>query len=130
MAPITRHDIELWPHSVHMLVKCVALLGTLRWPQGGGVDIGVGCVSFVEVLILYELWAGERLDLEKAVPRYRGAGRPISVSAVPFGPGTNIWRSYRYIGALFRALVALPGGIRRFVPCEVGANHCRHLHAS
>ena len=32
------------------------------------------------------------------------------------------------IGALFRALVALPGGIRRFVPCDVGANHCRPRH--
>ena len=41
--------------------------------------------------------------------------------AVPFGPGTDIWRSCRYIGALFLALVALPGSIRRFVSCEVGA---------
>ena len=55
----------------------------------GGVDLGVRGVSFVEVLILYELWAGERLDLEKAVPRYRRAGRSISVSAVPFGQGTD-----------------------------------------
>ena len=81
-----------------------------------------------EVPILCELWAGERLDLDKAVPRYRGAGRSISVSAVPFGPSTDIWRSCRCIGALFRALVALPGGVRRFVSCEVGANHCRLRH--
>ena len=51
-----------------MLVKWVAFPGTLHWPQGG-VDLGVGSVSFVEVLVLCELWAGERLDLEKAVPR-------------------------------------------------------------
>ena len=44
----------------------------------------------MEVLILLELWAGERLVLEKAVPRYRRAGRSISVSAVPVGPGTDI----------------------------------------
>ena len=31
-------------------------------------DLGVGGVSFVEILILYELWAGERLVVEKAVP--------------------------------------------------------------
>ena len=73
-----------------MLVKWVAFLYTLHWPQGGA-DLGVGGVSYVELLILYELWAGERLDLEKAVPRYRRAGRSISVSAVPFGPGTDIW---------------------------------------
>ena len=44
-----------------------------------------GGVSFVEMLILFELWAGERLVLEKAVPRYRRPGRQISVSAVLFG---------------------------------------------
>ena len=74
------------------------------------------------------MWAGERLDLEKAVPRYRRAGRSISVSAVPFGPDTDIWRSCRYIGALFRALDGLPVGIRRFVFCDIGANHCRLRH--
>ena len=125
--PITCHDIELWPYSVGMLLKWVAFLYTLHWPQSGA-DLGVGGVSYVELLILYELWAGERLDLEKAVPRYRRVGRSISVSAVPFGPGTEIWRSRRYIGALFRALVAVPGGVRRFVSCEVGANHCRLRH--
>ena len=54
------------------------------------------------MLILYELWAGERLVLEKAVPRYRRPVRPSSVS-----------------------LCALPGGIGRFMLCDVGANHCR-----
>ena len=70
----------------------VAFLSSLHWPAAG-TDLGVGGVSFVEVLILYELWAGERPVLEKAVPRHRRPGRPISVSAVPSGPGTDIWRS-------------------------------------
>ena len=98
----------------------MAFLSTLHWPQVGA-DLGVGGVSHVELLILYELWAGERLDLEKAVPRYLRAGRSISVSAVPFGPG-------RFLGALSRALVVLPGGIRRVVSCDDGANHCRLRH--
>ena len=38
-------------------------------------------VSHVELLILHEVWARERLVLEKAVPRCRWHGRPISVSA-------------------------------------------------
>ena len=38
--------------------------------------------------------------MEKAHPRYLRPGRPISVSAVPFGPGIDIWRSCRFIGAL------------------------------
>ena len=32
---------------------------------------------------------------------YRRPERPISVSAVPFGPSTDIWRSCKFIGALF-----------------------------
>ena len=53
----------------------------------GSADLGVGGISDVELLIMYELWAGERLSLEKAHPRYLRPGRPIAVSAVPFGPG-------------------------------------------
>ena len=89
----------------------------------------VGGVSCVELLILYELSAGERLSLEKAHPRYLRPGRPISVSAVPFGPGIDIWRSCRFIGAMMRSLCLLPGGLRRFVPCSIiGADHCRLRH--
>ena len=109
------------------MVKWVSFLNTLHWPVGS-LDLGVGGVSYVELLILYELWAGERLSLEKACPRYFRPGRPISVSAVPFGPGIDIWRSCRFIGALMRSLCLLPGGLRRFVPCSIGANHCRLRH--
>ena len=77
------------------------------------------------LLILYELWAGERLSLEKAQPRYLRPARPISVSAVLFGPGIDIWRSCRFIGSLMRSLCFLPGGLARFIPCSIGANHCR-----
>ena len=87
-----------------------------------------GCVSYVELLILYELWAVERLTLEMAHPLYLRPGRPISLSAVPFGPGIDIWRSCRFIGATMRSLCMLPGGLGRFVPCSIGANHCRLRH--
>ena len=59
-------------------------LGSLHW-LAGGRDLAVGGISYVELLILCELWAGERLSLEKAHPRYLRPERPISVSAVPFG---------------------------------------------
>ena len=105
----------------------VTFLGSLHWPVGGA-DLGVGGVSNVELLILFELWAGERLALEKAHPRYLRPGRPISVSAVPFRPGIDIWRSCRFVGAFMRSLCTLPGGSGRFVPCAGGANHCRLGH--
>ena len=63
-------DVAAWPYSVGILVKWVSFLGSLYWPAARA-DLGVGGVSFVEVLILCELWARERLVLEKAVPRYR-----------------------------------------------------------
>ena len=46
---------------------------------------------------MFELKACERVDLEKAVPRYCRAGRSISMSVVLPGPGTGIWSSCRYI---------------------------------
>ena len=103
------------------------LFWTLHWPAAGA-DLGGGGVSLAEILIFYVLWCCERLVWEKAVPRYRRRGRSISVSAVPLGPGTDIWRSCRFLGALFRALHTMPGGIGGFIPCGVGANHCRLRH--
>ena len=111
---INADDVAQWPYTPGLLVKWVSFLGSLHWPAHGG-DLWVGGVSYVELLILYELWAGERLVLEKAHPRYLRPGRPISVSAVPFGP-------------MMRSPCFLPGGLGRFVPCSVGANHCRLRH--
>ena len=120
-------DVAQWPYTLGLMVKWVSFLSSLHWPAHDW-DLGVGGISYVELLILYELWAGERLVLEKAHPRYLRPGRPISVSAVPFGPGIDIWRSCRFIVALMRSLCLLPGGLGRFVPCSIGANHCRLRH--
>ena len=67
-----------------LLVKWVSFLSSLHWPVGD-VDLGVGGVSYVELLILYELWAGERLFLEKAHPRYLRPGAPN------FSVGCSFW---------------------------------------
>ena len=124
---ICAEDIAHWPYIPGLLVKWVSFSGGLHW-SAGGLDLGVGGISYVELLILYELWAGERLSLEKAHPRHLWPGRPISVSAVPFGPGIDMWRSCRFIAAVMRSLCWLPGGLGRFVPCSVGADHCRLRH--
>ena len=82
---ICADDVAQWPYTPGFLVKWVSFLGGLHWPAGG-LDLGVGGVSYVELLILCELWAGERLSLEKACPHYLRPGRQISVSVVPYGP--------------------------------------------
>ena len=86
-------------------------MSSLHWPVGD-LDLGVDGVSFVELLILYELWAGERLSLEKAVPRYLRPGRPISLSAVPFGPGIDFLAllSFYWCFDEVSFLVAWPAG--------------------
>ena len=127
VSAICAEDITHWPFTPGLLVKLVSFFFSLHWPAGG-LDLGVVGISNVELLILYEHRAGERRSLEKATPRYLRPGRPISVSAVPFGPGIDIWRSCRFIGALMRSLCLLPGGLGRFVPSSVGANHCRLRH--
>ena len=57
------------------------------------MDLGVGGISYVELLILFELWAGERLVLEKAHPRCLRPGRPmfLLVRAMIFGARVVSW---------------------------------------
>ena len=102
----TAGDVGAWPYSVGLLVSWVTFLGTLHWPAVGA-DLGVGGVSFVEMFFQYELWAGERLVLEKAVPKCRRPGRPTSVSAVPFGLGIDIWSFGTLHGVLLLSWKAL-----------------------
>ena len=60
VACIGEGDVAAWPFSVGLLAKFAHFLGSLHWPCGAG-DLGVGGVSYLELLILYERWAGERL---------------------------------------------------------------------
>ena len=55
------------------MVKWVTFLGSLHWPAGG-LDLGVGGISFVELFTLYELWAGERLSLRLCFKLASGLG--------------------------------------------------------
>ena len=67
----------------------MTFLGSLHWPVGGA-DLGVGGVSNVQLLILFELWAGERLALEKAHPRYlKARGAQFQCRLFPFRPGID-----------------------------------------
>ena len=109
------------------LVKLASFLSSLTWPSEV-VDLGAGGISYVELLILYERWAGERLRIEESLPKYRRPGRPISVSAAPLCPDAEIWKLCMFFGHMLRALVRLPGGLGRFLPVRIGANHSRLGH--
>ena len=111
-----------------LLCRYAGLVGRFSWYSAltsCWVDGGGRGVSYVELLIFYDLLAEERPGLGKAVACHRRPRRPISVSAGPSGRGIDIWRSCRFIGCLMKAVCGLQQGIGRFIPCWIGANHCR-----
>ena len=57
---ITGADIAAWPYSVSILIRFTSFLNTLHWPSGAD-DFGHFGISFLELLILFEQWAGHRL---------------------------------------------------------------------
>ena len=47
------------------------------------------------------------------------------MSAVLLGSVIDFWKSCMFLGGTLRALRDLSGGLARFLPGEVDANHCR-----
>ena len=124
---ITDADIAAWPYSVGILVRFTSFLGTLHRPSGS-LDLGHFGISFLELLILFEQWAGHRLLSEKVTrPRVR-AGRPISLPSVPVSEGIEIRHGCQFLSSLLRALGKLPGGLGRFLPCRLGTHLSRLRH--
>ena len=52
----------------------------------------------------------------------------FSVGCSSWSRQFDIGRSCRFLGSLVRFLALLPGGLIRFLPCRIGANHCRLRH--
>ena len=89
------------------------------------MELGHFGVSFLEVLILFELWAGHRLLSEKVTRLHERVNRHISISFVPVSEGIEIRHGCQFISSLVRAFGKLPGGIGRFLPCL--SSRLRHL---
>ena len=117
---ISGADIAAWPYSVGILCKFTAFLGTLHWPVGSK-DLGHFGVSFFELLILCEQWAGHRLLGEKVTGPHVRTNRLILIPSVPVSKGIEIRRGCQFLSSLVSALAKLPGGIGRFLPCQVGS---------
>ena len=91
-------------------------------------DLGHFGVSYLEVLILFEQWAGHCLLSEKVTRPHERAHRPITISCVPVSGGIVMRQGCRFISSLVRALGELPGGTGRFLPCQVGSRTSRLRH--
>ena len=70
------------------------------------------CLVFGSLSLMYKVWAGERLIIEKPMV--------ISVSAAVICPGADIGRLCRFLSNLFQGLGGLPGGLGSFIPCGLG----------
>ena len=124
---ISGADVAAWPCSVGILCKFTASFGTLHWPVGSE-DMGHFGVSFLELLILFEQWAGHRLLSKKVTRPHARANRLIFLPSVPVSEGIEIRHGCQFISSLVRALAKLPGGIGRFLPCRVGSHMSRLRH--
>ena len=109
-------DIAAWPYSAGILCTFTAFLRTLHWPTGSE-DMGHFWVSFLELLILFEQWAGHRLLSEKVTRPHVRANRPFSFPSVPVSEGIEIRHGCQVISSLVRALAILPGVLVGF--CHV-----------
>ena len=124
---ITADDVAAWPYSVGILVRFTSFLSTLHWPSGAG-DLGHFGVSFLELLIFFEQWAGHRLLSEKVTRPHVKANRPVLLPSVPVSEGIEIRHGCQFLSSLVRALAKLPGGLDRFLPCSLGSHMSRLRH--
>ena len=124
---ITAADIAAWPCSVGILVRFTSFRGTLHWPSDSS-DLGHFGISFLELLILFEQWAGHRLLSEKVTRPHVRAGRSILFPSVPVSEGIDLRHGCQFLSSSVRALAKLPGGLGRFLPCSLGSHMSRLRH--
>ena len=125
--PITQDDVSVWLNSVDILLVFSSFLASLHWPQGNP-DLGKFGISYFELLLMFEIFAGHRLHAEKAVRPHLCPRRPLVFSGFSVGIGQEIRHGCQFLQSLFRALGHLPGGLLRFIPCQPSAHHARLLH--
>ena len=101
----------------------------MHWPTGSD-GLGHFGISFLELLILFEQWAGHRLLSEKVTRPHVRANRPVLIPSVPVSEGIEIRHGCQFISSLVRALAKLPGGEEEGVlagSCLVVGSHMSRL---
>ena len=68
------------------------------------VDMGHSGVSFLELLILFERWAGHRLLSDKVTGPHVRANRPMLIPFFPMSEGIEIRHGCQFTSSLVRAL--------------------------
>ncbi len=127
LLPITQEGVAVWPYSVNILLVFSSFLASLHWPQGNP-DFGKIGISYFELLLMFEIFAGHRLHAEKAIRPHLRPRRPLGFSGFSVGKGQEIRHGCQFLHSLFRALGHLPGGLVRFIPCQPSAHYTRLLH--
>ena len=79
----------------------------------------------MELLILFEQWAGHRLLNEKVTRPHVRAGRPILLPSVPVSEVIEVRHGCQFLSSLVCALAKLPGGLGGFLPCSLGSHMSR-----
>ena len=93
---------RLWyPSLPHFRRFLIAVSRTIVIPNGRA---GVALVSFVELLVMYDMFEGSDSGMRKPFPRGLGLGGPLVHVC-----GMQIWRTSGLLGHMLRALDELPG---------------------
>ena len=108
-------------------LSSLLFLASLHWPQGDP-DLGKFGVSYFELLLLFEIYAGHRLHAEKAIGPHLRPRRLLFFSGFPVDLGQEIRHGCQFLHSLFRSLGHHPGGLVRFIPCHPSAHYTRLMH--
>ena len=116
---ISPADLAHWPNGAGMLFQFTKFsqLSALHHSQLQ-ILVHMG-VSFVEFLIIYER-TGHTLLVESVVPSRERAGLPLCTISRPAVRCAAIRLACQLIERILRALVGLPDGLHRLIPCSLG----------
>ena len=68
--------VAAWPKSVDILLVFSSFLASLHWPQEVS-DLGKFGISYFELLLMFEVFSGFRLQTERTVRPQLRSRRPL-----------------------------------------------------